>query len=68
MGITDKVKNEAEKLIGRGKEALGDVKDDPELQAEGRADQTEAEAKNAGEHVKDAASDATESVKQVFKD
>ncbi len=53
MGIADKAKNAAEDLAGKAKEAIGDAKNDDELKAEGKADQTKASAKKAGEDVKD---------------
>ena len=36
------------------KEAAGDATDNDKLQAEGRADQTKADLKQAGEDIKDA--------------
>jgi uncharacterized protein YjbJ (UPF0337 family) len=62
MSFVDKAKNKAEELIGKGKEETGDATDNPRLEAEGRADQNEAQVKQAGEHVKDAAND----VKRAF--
>ena len=41
MSDSDKIKNKAEELTGRGKETLGAATHDRDLQAEGRADQTE---------------------------
>ncbi|WP_122819071.1 CsbD family protein [Nocardioides pantholopis] len=57
MGLSDKAKNKAEDLAGKGKESAGRASGDRDLEAEGRADQGEASVKNAGEHVKDAAKD-----------
>lgn len=54
MGVSDKFENAAEKAKGKGKEALGDMTDDEEMEAEGKADQTKANLKQAGENVKDA--------------
>ncbi|MCH1866911.1 CsbD family protein [Nocardioides sp. CFH 31398] len=54
MGIGDKIQNAAEDLKGKAKEAIGDAKNDDQLKAEGKADQTKADAKKAGENVKDA--------------
>jgi len=51
---TDKFKNDGEKVIGMAKEAAGDATDNDKLQAEGRADQTKADLKQAGEDIKDA--------------
>jgi uncharacterized protein YjbJ (UPF0337 family) len=54
MGISDKFENAAEKAKGKGKEALGDATDNEDMQAEGQAEQTKANLKQAGENVKDA--------------
>ncbi|MDV8149027.1 CsbD family protein [Arthrobacter sp. B10-11] len=54
MGLDDKIENAAEKLGGKGKEAAGEAKGDPNLKAEGQADQSKADLKQAGEKVKDA--------------
>ena len=54
MGLTDKIKNEAEKVGGEVKEKVGEHTDDRDLQAEGKRDQVAGDLKNAGEKVKDA--------------
>jgi len=54
MGIDDKVKNAAQEAKGKVKEGYGDLTNDPELQAEGKADQAAANVKQAGEDIKDA--------------
>jgi uncharacterized protein YjbJ (UPF0337 family) len=54
MGVDDKIKNAAQDLTGKGKEAVGKVTDNERLEAEGDLDQAEAKAKKAGEDVKDA--------------
>ena len=54
MGIDDKVKNAAQEAKGKIKEGYGDVTNNPELQAEGKADQAAANVKQAGEDIKDA--------------
>ncbi len=53
MGLGDKAKNAAEDLTGKAKEAIGDLTGNEKLEAEGKADQTKASAKKAGENVKD---------------
>ncbi|MFJ6679834.1 CsbD family protein [Microbacterium sp. NPDC091382] len=54
MGLDDKIKNAAQDIAGKAKEAIGKATDNDKLVAEGKADQTKAEAKKAGENVKDA--------------
>ncbi|MDH6180115.1 uncharacterized protein YjbJ (UPF0337 family) [Microbacteriaceae bacterium SG_E_30_P1] len=54
MGADDKIKNAAEDLIGKGKEAVGKVTGNDKLVAEGKADQVKAAAKDTVEDVKDA--------------
>ena len=54
MGFDDKVKNTAQDLGGKAKEAAGKVTGNERLEAEGQADQTAADIKQAGEKVKDA--------------
>jgi TetR/AcrR family transcriptional repressor of mexJK operon len=54
MSAADKMKNLAEDLEGKAKEAAGRATDDRDLQAEGEADQTSSDLKQAGEKVKDA--------------
>jgi uncharacterized protein YjbJ (UPF0337 family) len=54
MSGIDKMKNKAQELGGKGKEALGEATDDRDLQAEGQADQAKGNLKQAGEKIKDA--------------
>lgn len=54
MGTGDKVRNEAQKMKGKAKEATGKATDDRSMQAEGMKDQGEAELKKQGEKAKDA--------------
>jgi len=57
MSASDKFDNAAEDVTGKAKEAAGKATDNEELEAEGRADQAEADLKKAGENVKDALSE-----------
>ena len=57
MGLKDKAENKVDELKGQGKESAGKATGDRDLEAEGKADQTESKVKQAGEHVKDAAKD-----------
>lgn len=68
MSGADDVKNAAEKAAGKAKEGFGKLTDNEKLEAEGRADQTRASAKQAGENVKDAAKNVGENVKDGFKE
>ncbi|WP_432522857.1 CsbD family protein [Kineococcus sp. SYSU DK006] len=54
MSASDKIKNAAQDAAGRAKEAAGSASDDEQLRAEGREDQTAADLKQRGEHLKDA--------------
>ena len=54
MSSTDKARNVAQKAKGKVKETVGEVSDNERLEAEGKADQTGANLKQAGEKVKDA--------------
>ena len=56
MATEDKAAHKATELKGKAKEAVGDVTDDQDLQAEGQADQAEGNVKQAGDKVKDAGS------------
>jgi uncharacterized protein YjbJ (UPF0337 family) len=58
MGLDDKIQNQAEDTKGRAKEAAGAATGNDDLKAEGRDDQGQAKAKEAGRHVKEAAKDA----------
>jgi uncharacterized protein YjbJ (UPF0337 family) len=53
MGIDDKFENKAEEVGGQAKEKVGHATDDKDLQAEGQADQSKANLKQAGEKIKD---------------
>ncbi len=54
MGDTDKVNNKVQEIKGDAKEKIGGATGDDSLQAEGQADQTKGNLKQAGEKVKDA--------------
>jgi uncharacterized protein YjbJ (UPF0337 family) len=57
VGTGDKIENQADVVKGKVKETAGRVGDDPELEAEGSADQSKGHIKQAGEKIKDAAKD-----------
>ena len=50
----NKTRNTTQKVKGQVKEAAGRVTGDERLEAEGRADKTKANLKQAGEKIKDA--------------
>lgn len=54
MGTDDKVENTSQEWSGKAKETAGSATGDEDLKAEGKADQSEASLKQAGEKVKDA--------------
>lgn len=53
MGLDDKIKNAAQDLAGKAKEALGNATNDDSKVAEGQKDQASASIKQTGEDVKD---------------
>jgi uncharacterized protein YjbJ (UPF0337 family) len=54
MSTDDKIANKTDELAGKAKETTGKASGDKDLQAEGQADQSVANVKQAGEKVKDA--------------
>ena len=54
MGMDDKISNKSEEAAGKFKEGVGRATDDEQLEAEGRADQSKSNLKQAGEKIKDA--------------
>ena len=55
MSFGDKLKHQAEEASGKVKETTGKATDDESMEAEGKADQSEANVKQAGDKAKDAA-------------
>jgi len=68
MSAADHVKNTAEKMAGKAKEATGKVTDNEKLENEGRMDQAKADLKEAGENLKDDVKKAGEGVKDAMHD
>ena len=54
VSTSDKAKNKVQETKGKAKEAAGKAVGNERLEAEGVADQTKADVKQAGEKVKDA--------------
>ena len=65
MSAADHMKNTAEKLAGKVKEATGKVTDNERLENEGKRDQAKADLKEAGEHLKDDAKKAGEHLRDA---
>lgn len=65
MGMDDKLENKFEETGGKLKEGVGQATGDEQLQAEGKADQVKAAAKQAGEKLKDAGEKAGEKLKEA---
>ena len=59
--------NEITRLQGEAKEQLGEATDDKELRDEGRADQAQAQTKDAVETAGDKAKDAVEKAGDTAK-
>lgn len=57
MSFIDKAKHKAEEVVGEVKEKIGELTGNEELAAEGKKDQLSGNVKQAGDSVKDAASD-----------
>ncbi len=53
MALGDDIKNTVEKVVGQGKEAVGEATDNDRLVAEGKADQAKAGVKQVASDVKD---------------
>ena len=63
MGTDDKFENLTDEKVGEAKETFGRATDNEDLEAEGKADKSKANIKQAGEKVKDAG----QKVKDAFK-
>jgi uncharacterized protein YjbJ (UPF0337 family) len=63
MGLGDKISHKAEELAGKAKAGAGDATDNPDLEAEGRAEEAEANVKQTGDDVADALRDASSAIK-----
>lgn len=58
VSFIDKAKDAAQKLIGEGKEAMGQHTNNPDMAADGQKDEVVSDMKQAGEQAKDASNDA----------
>ncbi len=57
MGLQDKVKNTAEVLKGKAKEAAGKATGNEQLEVEGKLEQGKGHLRQAGEKARDAGKD-----------
>jgi uncharacterized protein YjbJ (UPF0337 family) len=65
---SDKVEHKGEEVAGKVKEEFGDATDNERLEAEGKVQQSGAQAKQAGDDVADALRDASNAVKGMTRD
>ena len=63
MGFADKAKDKAEELAGKAKAATVDATDNPDLEAEGRMQESKADVKQAAENVKDSGDDVADALR-----
>jgi uncharacterized protein YjbJ (UPF0337 family) len=63
MGLADKAKDKTEELAGKAKATAGDATDNPDLEAEGRMQESKADLKQAGENVKDSGDDVADALR-----
>jgi uncharacterized protein YjbJ (UPF0337 family) len=63
MSTSDKAEHGAEELKGKAKGGLGEALGNEQMEAEGKTEESSAQAKQAGDKLKDAAGD----VKDAFK-
>ncbi|WP_297006132.1 CsbD family protein [uncultured Corynebacterium sp.] len=68
MSGIDDLKNKAEGLAGKAKEALGNASGNESLENEGKADQVKSDAKGKAEELKDKATDAANKIIGGAKD
>lgn len=59
----DKLSHKAEEMTGKVKERVGDATDNERMQAEGAAEESSGQMKQAGDDVVDALRDASEATK-----
>jgi uncharacterized protein YjbJ (UPF0337 family) len=65
MGLADKAKDKAEELAGKAKAAMGDATDNPDLEAEGRKEESKADVKQAGENAKDTGGNVADALRSA---
>lgn len=68
MGIGDDIKNAAQEAAGKVKEGFGNLTDNEQAVAEGKADQGKAQAAQGVEQVKEAAAEVRDDIKRKIQD
>jgi uncharacterized protein YjbJ (UPF0337 family) len=68
MGLFDKVKHQAEEMLGKGKEAVGDATDNSSLKGEGKTDQASGQVKQGMDDIKDKGLGAVGETKDKLSD
>lgn len=64
MGADDKMQHQAEEMVGKVKQGVGKATGNERLEAEGHAEETKADLKQAGDEMKDVG----DKVKDAFTD
>ncbi|MDR7301806.1 CsbD family protein [Haloactinomyces albus] len=67
MSTFDKVKQQAQQLTGRAKEAAGRAGGNRDMEDAGKRDRLEGSAKETGQNAKDKAAGAVENAKRQFR-
>ena len=67
VNLMAEVKGKGDQLKGHAKEAVGDLTDNDDLKAEGKADRAAGGIKQKAEEVKDKVVDAVDSVKEKIE-
>ncbi|MGH3495209.1 MAG: CsbD family protein [Sciscionella sp.] len=68
MGFMDKIKHQAEEMMGKGKEAAGKAAGDDTLKTEGQGDQASGQAKQGVDDIKEKAAGAFQETKDKLSD
>ncbi|MFI5730008.1 CsbD family protein [Kribbella sp. NPDC051587] len=66
MSITDKLKNQVQETVGKAKEKVGEVTGNTDLQAQGKADQSEAGLRQAAQNLQSGVANAADAVKNAL--
>ncbi|MFL5735140.1 MAG: CsbD family protein [Chloroflexia bacterium] len=67
-GLGDKTKGKIEELGGKGREEFGEATGNPDMEAQGEADQAHGKFDQAKGNVKDAAGNVGDTIKKTADD